>query len=133
MYPLSPLETSLDRPAPQQDTAEVGGVPREALESLLRQHRADPLLVDPSLYAQLDLLAYGCVQARRGGSTPTSAAIHRYMEALANNIPLRRALLQAAAALATAGVRAIVYKGQDYFERIYGELGARPMADVGLL
>lgn len=55
------------------------------------------------------------------------------MEALANNIPLRRTLKEAAAVLHAAGVGAIVYKGQDYLERIYGDLGARSMADVDLL
>jgi len=86
-----------------------------------------------ALCAELDLLAYHCVAERRAGRTPDSAAIHAYMAALANNIPLRAALREAGAALARAGVRAIVYKGQDYLERIYGELGARPMADVDLL
>jgi len=55
------------------------------------------------------------------------------MEALANNVPLRRTLKEAASALLAAGVQAIVYKGQDYLERIYGDLGARSMADVDLL
>ncbi|HMI91260.1 MAG TPA: nucleotidyltransferase family protein [Polyangiales bacterium] len=85
------------------------------------------------LCAQLELLPFHCVLERRQGRTPSSAAIHAYMEALANTIPLRRALLRAAAALSGAGVRAIVYKGQDYLHRIYGELGGRAMADVDLL
>src|SRR5262245_11976202 len=83
--------------------------------------------------AELDLLALHCVHERRAGRAPSSAAIHAYMGALANNVPLRAVLLEAARALAAAGVRAIVYKGQDYLERIYGELGARSMADVDLL
>jgi len=81
----------------------------------------------------LGLESLGCVRARRRGEAPTARLAHRYMEALANNIPLRRTLREAAAALAASGVRAIVYKGQDYLERIYGDLGARSMADVDLL
>jgi hypothetical protein len=83
--------------------------------------------------AAIGLDALGCVLQRRRGEAPSPRQAHRYMEALANNIPLRRTLKQAAAALLAAGVQAIVYKGQDYLERIYGDLGARSMADVDLL
>lgn len=55
------------------------------------------------------------------------------MVALAANLPLRAAMRDAALALAAAEVKAIVYKGQEYLDRIYGDLGARPMADVDLL
>ena len=106
--------------------------PGDALAELLATAR-DGHLPDEHACAELDLLAYRCVRARRAGTAPSSAAIHAYMGALANNLPLRATLLDAAAALSKAGVRAIVYKGQDYLERIYGELGARPMADVDLL
>ena len=105
----------------------------EALRALLAQHRENPASLDEALCARLELLPFHCVLSRRQGRTPSSAAIHAYMQALANTIPLRRALMQAAAALSAAGVRAIVYKGQDYLERIYGELGGREMADVDLL
>lgn len=133
MNPLLLPETSFVSPCVTHEALQPNCVPREQLSTLLAQHRSDPSQVDIQLTADLDLLAYGCVLARRAGRTPDGAAIHRYMEALANNIPLRGALQQAASALAGAGVRAIVYKGQDYLERIYGELGARPMADVDLL
>src|SRR5262245_22962588 len=104
-----------------------------ALRALLAQHRENPAWLDEALCARLELLPFHCVLSRRQGRTPSTAAIHAYMEALANTIPLRRALAQAAAALSGAGVRAIVYKGQDYLERVYGELGGRAMADVDLL
>jgi hypothetical protein len=83
--------------------------------------------------ATLGLEALGCVMARRDGRAPSPQLAQRYMEALANNIPLRRTLAQAAAALRAAGVAAIVYKGQDYLARVYGDLGARSMADVDML
>jgi hypothetical protein len=133
MNPLLLSETSFDTSCTAHEGFQPIGVPREQLSRLLEQHRRDPRELDLQLTADLDLLAYGCVLARRGGQTPSGDAIHRYMEALANNIPLRRALLEAGSALASAGVHAIVYKGPDYLERIYGELGARPMADVDLL
>jgi len=104
-----------------------------ALSALLAEHRENPASLTEEWCAQLELLPFHCVLERRQGRTPSSAAIHAYMEALANTIPLRRALLQAAAALSGAGVHAIVYKGQDYLHRIYGELGGRAMADVDLL
>ena len=103
------------------------------LRALLAQLRTTDAGLDETLCAELDLLAFHCVVTRRKGRAPSSPSIHAYMAALANNIPLRRTLLQAAAALASAGVRAIVYKGQDYLERIYGELAGRAMADVDLL
>ena len=81
----------------------------------------------------LGLEALGCVMARRAGHAPSAALAHGYMEALANNVPLRRTLAEAASALRVEGVAAIAYKGQDYLARIYGDLGARSMADVDLL
>ncbi len=108
--------------SPDRDTA-----------SVLRALRADRAGDEQAAFQRLGLDALDCVLARREGRAPSSAGIHRYMEALANNIPLRRVLLDAAHALDTANVRAIVYKGQDYLERIYGDPGARSMADVDLL
>jgi hypothetical protein len=81
----------------------------------------------------LGLEALGCVLQRRSGAAPQPQLAHRYMEALANNLPLRRTLKLAAKVLREAGIPVIVYKGQDYLERIYGDLGARSMADVDLL
>ena len=107
-------------------------VERADLAELLRVVR-DGRPASDAQCAALDLLAFQCVRERRAGRAPSSDAIHAYMGALATNMPLRAVLLEAAAALSRAGVRAIVYKGQDYLERIYGELGARPMADVDLL
>jgi Uncharacterised nucleotidyltransferase len=107
-------------------------VERGDLAELLRSVREGRPATDAQC-AALDLLAFHCVRERRAGRAPSTAAIHAYMGALANNMPLRAVLLEAAAALSRAGVRAIVYKGQDYLDRIYGELGARPMADVDLL
>jgi hypothetical protein len=105
---------------------------RRLLSDLLATER-DGAVPDEQTCSELDLLAHRCVSARRAGAAPSSAAIHAYMGALANNFPLRATLLDAAAALSRAGVRAIVYKGQDYVERIYGDLGARAMADIDLL
>ncbi len=134
---MNPLSQFIGGPKPGAQTGHEGhpakASARHALSALLRQHAIDPTQIDASLFEELELSAYGCVLARRAGRAPGSAEIHRYMEALANNFPLRGVLLQAAAALRAAGVRAIVYKGQDYLERLYGELGARPMADVDLL
>lgn len=107
--------------------------PRQATVSALAALREGRSLPDSNVLAMLGLEALGCVVQRRRGQTPSADQAHRYMEALANNIPLRRTLKQAAAALHAAGVAAIVYKGQDYLERIYGDLGARSMADVDLL
>lgn len=134
MDPLSPLRIDLDwradaAPLPAPGTPDRA---RQLLSELLGSARAGRL-PDERACAELDLLAYRCVSARRAGAAPSSAAIHAYMGALANNFPLRATLLDAAAALSKAGVRAIVYKGQDYVERIYGELGARAMADIDLL
>lgn len=117
-------------------------IPRESPSSPKNARRATTLLLrsirenmPPSNegLARLRLEALGCVLARRRGEALTRQAAHRYMEALANNVPLRRTLKEAAAVLAAAGVAVIVYKGQDYLERIYGDLGARSMADVDLL
>lgn len=106
---------------------------REATHAVLEALRAHRPASEAALSA-LGLEALACVLARREGrAAPAPRLAHRYMEALANNIPLRRTLEQAAAALRGAGVRAIVYKGQDYLARIYGDLGARSMADVDLL
>jgi hypothetical protein len=127
------LSRFAERAARRENVPAEPPVSRELLAQLLADQRSANPVIDEALYARLDLRAYGCVLTRRAGRSPSSDAIHRYMEALANNIPLRRVLGQAAAALAAAGVQAIVYKGQDYLERIYGELGARPMADVDLL
>jgi len=55
------------------------------------------------------------------------------MVTLANNLPQRKTLESAARAVSAAGVEAILYKGQDYLDRIYGDVGARTMADVDLL
>ena len=133
---MNPLQTFIhglnEPPASSELAGSTAQQSRGALAELLRQLRGGATL-DEALFARLDLLAYGCVLLRRSGRAPSSAAIHRYMEALANNLPLRGVLRQAGTALVEAGVRAIVYKGQDYLERIYGELGARPMADVDLL
>jgi hypothetical protein len=102
-----------------------------SLLELLRE--PTPTLVSRARCDRLGLEAFGCVLTRRLGQAPAPAQAHRYMEALANNVPLRRTLIDAADALARAGVPTIVYKGQDYLERIYGDLGARAMADVDLL
>jgi hypothetical protein len=134
MVPLLPFLSRLAEPdSSRPPAASAAPVSRDLLAQLLADQRSATPAIDEALYARLDLLAYACVLARRAGRAPSSAAIHRYMEALANNLPLRRALGEAARALSSAGVRAIVYKGQDYVERIYRELGARPMADVDLL
>ena len=116
---------------PEGVVAGAPRAPRQALAGALRACRRDASF--GTFAEELGLSAYHCVRSRRAGATPDSLAIHRHMEALANNIPLRRILEQAGAALHAAGVRAIVYKGQDYLERIYGDLGARPMADIDLL
>jgi len=125
MYPLLP-----------QDVRSLPAVPgsnrRNATRQLLASLRTAGA-PDSAAVADLGLEAFGCVLARRRGEAPTPQLAQRYMEALANNIPLRRTLREAAAVLAHAGVAAIVYKGQDYLERIYGDLGARSMADVDLL
>lgn len=126
MYPLSQQEVASNEPVLATGRA-------SATRELLRAIRAGRALPDPTVLAQLGLESFGCVLARRHGAAPSPRLAHRYMEALANNIPLRRTLCEAAAALARAGVSAIVYKGQDYLERIYGDLGARSMADVDLL
>jgi len=55
------------------------------------------------------------------------------MSALACNLPLSAALRSAADTLARASIPAVLYKGQDYLARIYGDPGARPMADADLL
>lgn len=134
MYPLLQFTAASTEVISEPIVGGRGGAEAaSALRELLAQHRENPASLDEGLCAQLELLPLHCVLSRRQGRTPSTAAIHAYMEALANTIPLRRALHQAAAALAGAGVRAIVYKGQDYLERIYGELGARAMADVDLL
>src|SRR5689334_15818546 len=133
MYPAVPLRpSSLEYPEASQ-LERLGSGAASKLRTLLGQLRSAEAVLDEALCAELDLLAFHCVATRRAGRAPSSASIHAYMGALANNIPLRRTLLQAAAALASAGVRAIVYKGQDYLERIYGELAGRAMADVDLL
>ena len=41
--------------------------------------------------------------------------------------------MQRRAAFGAAGIPAIVYKGQDYLERLYGDLGGRGMGDVDVL
>lgn len=126
MYPLLTQEVRVNSAVPGSDH---GAATRRVLRAL-RTGGAAP---EAPALAQLGLEALGCVLARRRGEAPSPQLAHRYMEALANNIPLRRTLREAATALNAAGVRAIVYKGQDYLERIYGDLGARSMADVDLL
>jgi hypothetical protein len=134
MYPLLQFQGASAEGVSHPSTGGLGqSKVVAALSKLLAQHGENPRSLDAALCAELDLLAFHCVLERRQGRAPSSSAIHAYMEALANTIPLRRALLQAAAALSGAGVRAIVYKGQDYLHRIYGELGGRAMADVDLL
>jgi hypothetical protein len=135
MYPFLQFQNGGNGPSKSRPNAPIGSgaVPRHLLAELLLILRERPAQLPERLCADLGLLAYHCVLARRAGTAPSSAAIHAYMEALANNLPLRHALHEAGRALAAAGVRAIVYKGQDYLERIYGELGARSMADVDLL
>lgn len=86
-----------------------------------------------TLFRSLGLMGFAHALSRREGKQPSALATGAYMAALANNMPLRRAMKDAACALDNAGVQAIVYKGQEYLDRIYGDLGARPMADVDLL
>jgi hypothetical protein len=117
----------------RHNLAGLAANPRQATMSALAALRDGSTLPDPDVLAALGLEALGCVLRRRRGEAPSPAQAHRYMEALANNVPLRRTLKEAAAALLAAGVHAIVYKGQDYLARIYGDLGARSMADVDLL
>jgi len=126
MYPLLQFRI---RP----NVAGLAANSRQATMSLLATMRDERALPDADVLRTLGLEALGCLLERRRGNVPSPSQAHRYMEALANNIPLRRTLKQAAAALHAAGVAAIVYKGQDYVERIYRDLGARSMADVDLL
>jgi hypothetical protein len=106
---------------------------RSDVSCLLKAMRGQAPRLAPALAARLGLTPLGCVLSRRAGQAPEPSAAHRYMEALANNLPLRAVLGDAAAALAAASVPAIVYKGQDYLDRLYGDPGARAMADVDLL
>ena len=106
---------------------------RGPLVELLGRVRRRSINISEALCARLDMLAWHCIQARRRGAAPSGAARAAHMQVLANNLPLRAAMSDAGAALASAGVRAIVYKGQDYLERVYGDVGAREMADVDLL
>jgi len=124
MYPFQQLADVEKRPD--------GPPTRGATVSLLAALREGRAVREEDL-ATLGLEALGCVLVRRSGRAPSAQLAARYMEALANNVPLRRTLAEAARALRAAGVSAIVYKGQDYLTRIYGDLGARSMADVDLL
>lgn len=125
MYPSSQYEVSSFSPNSGADSRQATSLVLEAL----RRGELPPV----AALTALGLEALGCVQQRRRGAAPAPQLAHRYMEALANNLPLRKALKQAARALGAAGIPVIVYKGQDYLERIYGDLGARSMADVDLL
>lgn len=85
------------------------------------------------VYADLGLLALRCVQRRRQGLPLATTEQTAYMVTLGGNLALQPALDRAAGAIAAAGVEAILYKGQDYLARIYGDQGARAMADIDLL
>jgi hypothetical protein len=89
--------------------------------------------ISPATWRALGLLGYAHVRQRRAGGAPSDEASHAYWVALAANLPIRRVMQECGRVLASVGVHAIVYKGQDYLDRIYGDLGARPMADVDLL
>jgi len=129
MYPLLQLAVPA---VPSVVPAAVGRSGIAHLTALLGQRRRGRLPPE-SLYRALDLLSLRCVEARRAGEAPSTPALEQHMRALAENLPLRKALRQAANALAHAQIKAIVYKGQDYAERVYGDLGGRQMADVDLL
>jgi hypothetical protein len=103
------------------------------LSCLLGSLRRERAQVSLAVWRKLGLLGYAHAQARRTQASSSHEATQAYLVALATNLPLRRAMQECGYVLARAGVRAIVYKGQEYLDRIYRDPGARPMADVDLL
>ena len=56
-----------------------------------------------------------------------------HVATLARNMMLRRALADGLRALSDRGIDAIVLKGMEYEERLYGRIGARPTSDLDIL
>jgi hypothetical protein len=111
------------------------GRKRALVTSALRalHGRGATLGMDSGAAAELGLRAVRCVLTRRSGVGASADDRTAHLVALASNLPIRRVLTDAAAALTNAGVEAILYKGQDYLDRIWGDVGARGMADADLL
>ena len=80
--------------------------------------------------------ASSCLSAESTPSVHVSSLLNAqndYQQCFAYNLQLRDALKNAVDALSAHDVPVIVYKGQDYLDRVYGDLGARPMSDADVL
>lgn len=105
---------------------------RPVLAQLLAALRARGSVAE-HLLAPVGLLGMAPGLARRAASQASAPAHAARLHALAQNLPLRALLREVSQAFSAAGVQAVLYKGQDYLHRVYGDPGARPMADADLL
>ena len=117
--------------AEASDATAVSGRPCVALAEVLRSLRERPdSSPDETLCARLGLLPLLSL-----GPQPRASrhALATYLTALGTNRRLRESMSSAGRAFGAAGIPAIVYKGQDYLDRLYGDLGGREMGDVDVL
>src|SRR5258708_7410928 len=86
---------------------------------LARSHRLSALL--------------GALQ-RAGVSRGLAELFRRdHVATVARNMMLHRALADCLRALSQQGIDAIVLKGMEYEQRLYGRIGARPTSDLDIL